>query len=75
MLFNLIPLGPLDGHYILPHFLSRQMANQYRVLNARYGGMVFIGLILLSFMGVIPLFGLLAQLSADMLAMITLVPI
>ena len=51
------------------------MANQYRVFNARYGGMVFIGLIVLSFMGVIPLFGLLAQLSADMLALITLVPI
>ncbi len=74
MLFNLIPLGPLDGHYILPHFLSRRMAYQYRVFNARYGGAVFIGLILLSFMGYIPLFGLLAQLSAGMLALITLVP-
>ncbi|MCH8134659.1 MAG: hypothetical protein IIB77_01610 [Proteobacteria bacterium] len=59
----------------MPHFLSRRMAHQYRVFNARYGGAVFIGLILLSFMGVIPLFGLLAQLSAGMLALITLVPI
>ena len=30
MLFNLIPLGPLDGHYILPHFLPK------RALNTRY---------------------------------------
>jgi len=26
MLFNLLPIGPLDGHYILPYFLSRNNA-------------------------------------------------
>jgi len=26
MVFNLIPLGSLDGHYILPYFLSRRLA-------------------------------------------------
>jgi Zn-dependent protease len=74
MLFNLIPLGPLDGHYILPHFLPQQMAYQYRVLNAKYGSAVFIGLILLNFAGV-PLFEYLGPLSMTMLGLITLVPI
>lgn len=51
MLFNLIPLGPLDGHYILPYLLSRQYAEIYTDLNQRYGTMVFLGLIVLSFAG------------------------
>ena len=34
MLFNLIPLGPLDGHYILPHLLPAGLAQRYRYLNA-----------------------------------------
>jgi Zn-dependent protease len=72
MIFNLIPLGPLDGHYILPHFLPKQMAFQYRIYNARYGTAVFLGLIVLSFMG-LPLFGWLAQLSVTLLSWITLV--
>jgi len=38
MLFNLIPLGPLDGHYILPYFLPRTLSEHYRRLNAQYGG-------------------------------------
>ena len=37
MTFNLIPLGPLDGHYVLPYFLPRKLSYQYRVLNERYG--------------------------------------
>ncbi len=72
MLFNLIPLGPLDGHYILPHFLPRQMAYQYRVLNARFGTGVFLGLIVLSIMG-LPIFRYLAELSFWMLGLITVV--
>ena len=34
MVFNLIPLGPLDGHYILPHFLPAHLARRYRMFNA-----------------------------------------
>ena len=52
MLFNLIPLGPLDGHYILPYFLPRRLAQQYRYYNARYGNFVLLGLIVVSIMGV-----------------------
>jgi len=52
MIFNLIPIGPLDGHYILPHFLPRDMAHKYRVLNHQYGSMILFGFIALSIMGV-----------------------
>jgi Zn-dependent protease len=51
MVFNLIPLGSLDGHHILPYFLSRRLAWTYTQLNAQYGNMVLLGLMLLSFVG------------------------
>jgi Zn-dependent protease len=52
MVFNLIPIGSLDGHYILPYFLPKRVAQAYRYWNARYGNQLFIGLILLSVLGV-----------------------
>lgn len=55
MIFNLIPLGALDGHYILPYFLNRRLARTYEVFNAQYGNMALMGLILLSVAGV-PIF-------------------
>ena len=55
MLFNLIPLGPLDGHYILPYFLSRRAGAAFLDFNAQYGHFALLGLLLLSFAG-IPIF-------------------
>ena len=55
MVFNLIPLGPLDGHYILPYFLPRTLARRYVYFNARYGALALLGLILLQFVG-LPVF-------------------
>ena len=52
MVFNLLPIGALDGHYILPYFLPRQLAQWYRYYNARYGNFALLGLIALSFLGV-----------------------
>lgn len=52
MLFNLIPLGVLDGHHILPYFLPKNLADQYRRLNAQYGMYALIGILLLSVLGV-----------------------
>ena len=71
MLFNLIPLGALDGHYILPYFLPRKMAMQYVELNARYGNMILLGLILVSIMGV-PIFQNVLRMSAALLPLITI---
>lgn len=72
MLFNLIPLGPLDGHYILPRFLPRNAALRYEDLNLRYGTYLFLGLIALSIAGV-PVFRALLTLSYKVLELITFV--
>ncbi len=55
MLFNLLPIGPLDGHHILPYFLPRQLANRYREYNHRYGVMLLLGLVALNLLG-LPVF-------------------
>ncbi len=66
MVFNLIPLGPLDGHYILPYFLPRSLGQQYRVLNAKYGTYFFLALILLSIAG-LPVFRFVFSIGASLL--------
>ncbi len=45
--FNLIPLGPLDGHHILEYFLPYHMKQSYRNFN-RYGMFILLGLIVLA---------------------------
>ena len=55
MLFNLIPVGPLDGHYILPYFLPRRLARPYYFFNQRYGSYALLGLVLLNLLGM-PIF-------------------
>ena len=72
MVFNLIPLGALDGHYILPYFLPRDMAEKYRYFNARYGNMALLGLLLLSIMGV-PIFQNILAVSRTLLPLIAFV--
>jgi len=72
MVFNLIPLGPLDGHYILPYFLPRRVATNYRVFNARYGSYLFLGLVVLSIAGV-PIFRFVFHIGASLLPYIQFV--
>ena len=47
-LFNLIPLGPLDGNSVFPHFLPTNLRIRYQYWNFRYGSYALIGLVLLS---------------------------
>ncbi len=72
MLFNLIPLGPLDGHYIMEWLLPPRLSHKYSQLNRAYGSWLFIGLIVLSIMG-IPIFRSLMSLSQAILPYITFV--
>ena len=65
MIFNLLPIGPLDGHYILPYFLSKQNAYKYRRLNDQYGSYALMGLVILSFIG-IPIFSFLIRIAQSM---------
>ena len=69
MVFNLIPLGALDGHYILPYFLPEGLALQYRYYNARYGNFLLLGLVVLSIMG-LPIFDYVISISVRLLPLI-----
>ena len=72
MVFNLLPIGALDGHYILPYFLPRKMAQAYRYWNGRYGNQLLTGLILLSIVGV-PVFSTIWNFGESLLPYITLI--
>jgi Zn-dependent protease len=62
MLFNLIPFGPLDGHYIMSWILPQQLRQQYDYYNGKYGAQLFLVLIVLSIFG-IPIFSFLMSFS------------
>ncbi len=72
MLFNLLPIGPLDGHYILPYFLPDHLAAKYLELNARYGTAALLGLVILSIAGV-PIFETLRNFANKLLLILTFV--
>jgi len=72
MVFNLIPVGALDGHYILPYFLPKELALRYRYYNARYGNFVLLGLVVLSIMG-LPIFEHVISVSEYLLPLIVFV--
>ena len=72
MVFNLIPLGPLDGHYILPYFLPDRLRRLYIDYNARYGVFALLALIVAGLLGV-PVFSGLMSFAAGLLPYITFV--
>ena len=72
MLFNLIPIGPLDGHYILPYFLPRPLAMRYLYYNQRYGAYALLGLVALSLLG-IPIFKYVWNIGESLLPFIVFV--
>ncbi|HIM36313.1 MAG TPA: site-2 protease family protein [Pseudomonadales bacterium] len=59
MAFNLVPIAPLDGHYILPYLLPPSIRARVRYLNQRFGPLLLLSLIVLSFLGFPILDGLL----------------
>ena len=72
MLFNLLPLGPLDGTYILPHLLPPRLAAAYRAANARYGLWALLALIVVGLLGV-PVLATLTAFAASLVPFITFV--
>jgi Zn-dependent protease len=48
--FNLLPIYPLDGHRVVPAFLSDEAARGYMQFQARYGFAILIALVALPFL-------------------------
>ncbi len=72
MAFNLIPLGPLDGRYVMAWALPDGASARYSAFNNQYGVMIFLVLIVLSFTGV-PVFSWLLGLADRMLPWLVVV--
>ena len=72
MLFNLLPIGMLDGHYIMSWFLPPRLSTEYDMWNARYGNMLFMILIILSVAG-LPIFRFLSQTSYQLASLLIVV--
>ncbi len=72
MVFNLLPLGPLDGHYIMTWLLPSRLSAPYENFNTRYGAQVFLVLIVLSIIG-LPIFHFLMSFSAALVPHLILV--
>ena len=74
MVFNLLPIGALDGHYILPYFLPRRLASLYRYYNHRYGNWLLLLLVVLTVFGV-PVFQSILGISRAILPSIVFLPL
>ncbi|MEM1090754.1 MAG: site-2 protease family protein [Pseudomonadota bacterium] len=74
MAFNLIPLGPLDGRYVMEWALPDGASRRYTAFNNQYGVMVFLALIALSIFGV-PVFSWLLGLADKVLPWLIVVPL
>ena len=67
-LFNLIPLGPLDGNSVFPHFLPSDLRRRFQNWNYRYGSQTLIGLVILSLL--LPGFSAFSWISSISISMI-----
>lgn len=56
-LFNLIPLGPLDGHWLVAAFLPEKQAYYWNNWHRRYGGQILIAIVLFSQVSRVPILG------------------
>ena len=70
MLFNLMPIGPLDGHHIVATLLPANLRAPYLVNNARYGTLLLLGFVAASIAG-LPVFQRLFEFAQGLLPYIT----
>jgi Zn-dependent protease len=72
MVFNLLPIGALDGHYILPYFLPHRLALLYRHYNYKYGNWLLLLFVLLAVLG-LPVFETILEVSQMLLPLIVFI--
>ncbi len=70
MAFNLIPVAPLDGHYILPYFLPERLRPKVNAFNRRVGPYALLSLVVLSIMG-LPIFSWVSSFARAFLPLIS----
>jgi Zn-dependent protease len=46
--FNMMPIGPLDGHWVIQSVLPYEQSESYRRFNEQYGTIIFLGLVLMA---------------------------
>jgi Zn-dependent protease len=66
MLFNLIPIAPLDGEKVLEYFLPPNMASAFETIRP-YGPMILMGLFVIGTFTGISILGYLIGVPADYL--------
>lgn len=61
MLFNLLPIGPLDGHWILGAFLPDGTRERWFLWNRVQGSFILLGLIIFSQIGNVSIFAMILE--------------
>ncbi len=67
MLFNLIPFGPLDGHWLLGYMLPEPTRTKWFQFNRVQGGMILLGVILIGQFTGFSIIGMIIQAPATFL--------
>lgn len=70
--FNLVPIGPLDGQKILFGLLPRDLAYEYQSIMNRYGTLLLIFFILPVFGGQAPIVSLISPVIRGVMALLTI---
>ncbi len=71
MLFNLLPIGPLDGHSIMGQLLPPRIARVYLDWNARFGAFALLALVAAQLLG-LPVFRFILGFAEGLIPWITI---
>ena len=71
-IFNLVPIGPLDGQKILFGLLPRDLAYEYQSIMSRYGTLILIFFILPVFGGQAPIVSLISPVIRGVMSLLTM---
>ena len=70
MVFNLLPVAPLDGHYMVPYLVPRSIRAGVVQFNRQFGPYLLLGLVALSLLG-LPVFRWVSKVGDVLLPLIS----